>query len=197
MLLLSLSGCFFLTTPNWRSDNPELPPITAEGVGRSLGMRLNDSVNWLPGSTNLITPAFRRFSNFADSTRVTINARKVIKEEPVEELWLRVDLSGLATDSFRPVWVLGQTYPLFDERTSDSTMIEASASFSIPNPETPDRLTLSFGTDTLRRGSLTVTGFSFLPDCTFFAGTFEFEGINRQTGRIIRVTEGRFDVRMR
>jgi hypothetical protein len=49
----------------------------------------------------------------------------------------------------------------------------------------------TFETDSLRTGMLTFTKFE--PQRSVFSGTFYFDAYNKKTGKVVKITEGRFD----
>jgi hypothetical protein len=149
---------------------PELPPETQEGK-RTMGCKVDGEI-WLPeySKRGLFAPGPYDVTYDGSYYGVSLNADK--KEETAISISV-YKVSGTGTYelpkfiSKSPSGYTNITQALYTDNTGD------------------------FYTDSLHTGMVTITKLDLQK--AIISGTFYFDAYNKKTGKVVKITEGRFD----
>ncbi|MBC8112060.1 MAG: hypothetical protein H7Y04_13455 [Verrucomicrobia bacterium] len=153
-----------------KEEKPELPPETQEGK-RTMGCKVDGEI-WLPEYSSRPVFSGSEYSVTYDGSFYGMNLfadRK--RETTVQFNVFQVSKSG--------------TYDLYKFISQDP-----SGYRNITQARYQDN-TGDFLTDSLHTGKVTITKLDLQK--AIISGTFYFDAYNKETGKVVKITEGRFD----
>ncbi len=175
ILLLTLASCRWLDRPE-----PGLPPITSRGAN-SFGC-LIDGELFRPKSPYFWSRFNRGLAAFITDSSVYLIANRIIPDDSVD-IGFTIQLDRVSVGD--TIWLGSEPNdPFFPTRSAHFHNDNTREGFSTWNE---DSLTFS--------GYVLLSAIEIIPDSTFASGVFEFRARNRDSTRIIEVTQGRFDAR--
>ncbi|MBC8112062.1 MAG: hypothetical protein H7Y04_13465 [Verrucomicrobia bacterium] len=153
-----------------KEEKPELPPETQEGK-RTMGCRVDGEI-WLPEYSS--RPVFSG------------SEYSVIYEGSFYGMSLNADKKRESRVYFNVLNVPGTgTYELYKFISKEPSGFKLITK-AYYNDNTGD-----FETDSLHTGMLTITKLDLQK--AIISGTFYFDAYNKETGKVVKITEGRFD----